>query len=183
MSLKRASPFIFRERYKVQKNLAGSEFYSYNIKTLQNSVLNFADLKGKAVLIVNTATRCGLTPQLTDLQKLHQTYGKKGLVILGVPSNSFKQEDKDGEILANFCQKNFGVEFTMLELSQVTGKKRIPLYDFLIKNSKSPDTEISWNFEKFLVDCQGRVSNRFAPQTSPLADEVMSAISTALEKK
>ncbi|MBP9707960.1 MAG: glutathione peroxidase [Oligoflexales bacterium] len=167
----------------MQENLAESNFYSFNIKTLQDGILNFSDLMGKAVFIVNTATRCGLTPQLTELQKLQQTYGSKGLVILGVPSNSFKQEDKDGEILADFCQKNFGVEFTMLELSQVTGKKRIPLYDFLIKNSKTPDAEISWNFEKFLVDRQGKVSHRFAPQTSPLADEVVNAISTALDKK
>lgn len=131
--------------------------------------------KGQVMLIVNTASKCGLAPQFDELQKLYDTYKDQGLVILGFPSNQFKQENKSADEAAEACRLTYGVSFPMHELVTLNGKDAHPLFQHLTEETKGLLTKgIKWNFTKFLVDKQGNVVKRFGPQTSPLsfADEI-----------
>lgn len=124
--------------------------------------------KGKTLLIVNTATKCGLTPQFDGLETLYKKYQDQGLIILGFPSNQFKQELADGKAAAEACRMTYGVTFPMHELTVVNGKNADPLFKFL--ESGLPGTlgnAIKWNFTKFLIDSEGNLIKRFAPQTTP----------------
>jgi len=145
-----------------------------------------ADLRqyaGKAVLVVNVASKCGLTPQYEGLQALADTYADRGLVVLGVPCNQFKgQEPGTADEIAEFCSTNYGVTFPLTEKVDVNGADRHPLYSALVD---TPDAggytgDIRWNFEKFLVAPDGSVAARFAPQTVPQDASVVTAIEKAL---
>lgn len=154
-------------------------FYSLNDTLNNGSALDFSSLKGKKVLLVNTASDCGYTPQYTDLQKLHEQYGDK-VTIIGFPANDFKEQEKgsDKEI-AEFCKANFGVTFPLMKKSTVIkSKDQNRVYQWLTDatqngwNSKAP----SWNFSKYLVNEEGTLVNYFDPAVSPLSDEVINAI-------
>jgi glutathione peroxidase len=132
---------------------------------------------------VNTASRCGYTPQLKELQELHAKYGSKGLMVIGVPSNDFNQEDLSGGELAKFCKFNYGVEFTMLEKTSVKGANKHPLYQYLVQKSNSPNDEVSWNFEKFLVDKSGAVLGRYKSGTKPQDPQLISQIESTIGQK
>ena len=141
-----------------------------------------ATFKGKAVLIVNVASRCGFTPQYEGLEKLYENYKEKGLVVLGVPSNDFGQQEpgSDAEIKA-FCTSKFGVTFPLLSKGRVIGQGRLPLYDFLVKSTGGE--EVGWNFEKFLVDRSGNVVGRFDSNVKPSDPKLVKAVETALAGK
>lgn len=142
--------------------------------------------KGKVVLLVNVASKCGLTPQYTGLQKLYETHGKDGLVVIGVPANEFlKQEPGTNAEIKEFCSTKYKVTFPMMGKVVVKGDGITPLYKFLTDKETNPKYagEITWNFEKFLVNKKGEVVGRFAPTVKPDADELTKAIKAELDAK
>ncbi|OWA34433.1 glutathione peroxidase [Saccharibacillus sp. O16] len=144
--------------------------YDYEARTSKGEEVKLSDYRGKVVLIVNTASKCGFTPQFQGLQELYDKYHDRGLEILGFPSNQFMEQDpgSNDEIL-EFCQLNYGVKFPMFEKTDVKGENAHPLFRYLsdeapgLMGSKS----VKWNFTKFLIDKEGKPVKRFAPQTSP----------------
>lgn len=148
---------------------------------LDGAALPAADLAGKVVLVVNVASRCGLTPQYAQLVDLHHRYGPRGLVVLGAPCNQFLgQEPGSAGEIAEFCSVTYGVDFPLLEKQDVNGAHRSPLFHWLISSAAGKGADISWNFEKFLVGRDGEVKARFSPRTPPDAPEVLAAIEAAL---
>ncbi|MCJ8276392.1 MAG: glutathione peroxidase [Bdellovibrionales bacterium] len=157
------------------------DLYSIKAKNLQNQEVDFSKYKGKVILAVNTASRCGYTPQLKGLQALQDKYGKQGLEVIGFPSNDFRQEDMDGQKLKKFCKMNYGVNFTMMRRSSVNGPERNDVYKYLVGNSSNPKEDVSWNFEKFLVDKSGKVVGRYKSNIKPSGKELVAAIEKALK--
>ncbi|MEX2188572.1 MAG: glutathione peroxidase [Pirellulales bacterium] len=154
--------------------------------TLDGKDVDLAKYKGKVVIIVNVASRCGNTPQYEQLQSLHAKYGQQGLAILGFPANEFgKQEPGTNAEIAEFCTKNYGVEFDMFAKVVVKGEGQCDLYKFLTSKETNPKFagDITWNFEKFLIGRDGQVKARFSPRTKPDAEEVIKAIEAELAKK
>ena len=146
-----------------------SEFYQFSAKSLQGKMVNMESLKGKTVLVVNTASKCGLTPQYEGLEALYQRYKDKGLVILGFPCNQFaNQEPGDEKSISENCLINYGVTFPMFSKIDVNGPATDPLFVYL--KSELPGwfgNRIKWNFTKFLIDANGKPVKRFAPFTAP----------------
>jgi len=146
-----------------------ADFYSFKSTTLQGKEIKMKTYKGKVVLIVNTASKCGFTPQYEGLEKLYSTYKDKGLVILGFPCNQFaSQEPGSAEEISKFCTLKYGVTFPMFSKIEVNGKDADPLYKYLKKALPGTITnEIKWNFTKFLIDKTGKPIKRYAPTTKP----------------
>jgi len=143
--------------------------YDFSAKTIDGEEKSLDDYKGKTLLIVNTASKCGFTPQYEGLENLYQTYKDRDFVVLGFPCNQFNNQDPgtDDEI-SEFCQKNYGVRFPMFSKIDVKGENAHPLFKYLTSEEKGMVTKnIKWNFTKFLVNKEGDVVNRFAPQTKP----------------
>jgi glutathione peroxidase len=156
------------------------------MKSLDGKDVNLSTYEGKVLLMVNTASQCGLTPQYRELQSLHEKYQKQGLAILGFPCNQFgKQEPGTALEISEFCTKNYGVTFDMFAKVDVNGESACDLYKFLKNVDVEPKGagDIAWNFEKFLLDRKGNVIARFAPRTRPDDPEVVSAIEKALAEK
>jgi glutathione peroxidase len=152
-----------------------SDFYSFRMKTLDGKDVDFSQYKGKKVLLVNTASECGYTPQYEDLQQLHEAHGND-VVILGFPANNFGgQEPGSNEEIASFCQKNYGVTFPMFEKISVVGDDRHPLYNWLQQNAPNQE-EPAWNFSKYLVDEEGRVIGFYPSKVKPMDEQLLSAI-------
>ena len=145
------------------------DFYTQEIKTPSRETIKMSDLKGKVVLIVNTATQCGLTPQFDGLEKLHQSYKDKGLVVLGTPCNQFGgQEPLSNDAMSETCRINHGVTFQLTEKIDVNGSNTHPLYAYLKGELGTLlGKNIKWNFAKFLIDQDGNPVKRFAPTTKP----------------
>jgi glutathione peroxidase len=156
------------------------ELYQFSANTLQGKAFDFKSLKGKVVLIVNTASQCGLTPQYEGLQKLHAQYGEQGLVILGFPCNQFgAQEPGSAEQIQQGCLINYGVDFTMMEKIEVNGTHAHPLFVYLKEVLPGLlGKNIKWNFNKFLIGKDGTPLKRFAPITKP--EKLTRAIERAL---
>ena len=155
------------------------------LTTLDGTSTKLADLADGAALVVNVASKCGLTPQYSALEKLAQDYGTRGLTVIGVPCNQFMgQEPGSAEEIQTFCSTTYGVTFPLLAKTDVNGAGRHPLYTELTKaaDSSGEAGDIQWNFEKFLVAPDGTVVNRFRPRTEPDAPEVISAIEAVLPK-
>lgn len=153
------------------------------ISTLQGQPNALAALEGKVTLVVNVASKCGLTPQYEQLEQLQKNYADKGFSVVGVPCNQFLgQEPGSAEEISTFCSSTYGVTFPLTEKIEVNGDNRHPLYNTLTKvaDSEGVDGDIRWNFEKFLIARDGTVLARFHPKTSPDADEVIAAIEAAL---
>lgn len=154
------------------------DFYSLKANTLEGKEVDFSQFKGKKVLVVNTATECGLTPQLEGLQKLHEQY-KGELVIVGIPTNDFQgQEPRANDEIGAFCQRNYGVEFIMLEKGTTKGSDKHPVFKWLTEkeyNGKS-SSRIWWNFQKYLVDEQGNFVDYFLPITKPESKRITSKL-------
>ena len=151
-----------------------SNLHSFTASTLAGKPLDLAKFKGKVVLVVNTASQCGLTPQYEGLEQLHKTYGPEGLAVIGFPCNQFgAQEPGDASEIGAFCQKNYGVSFQMMEKVDVNGADAHPLYKWLVKAAPGllGSEAIKWNFTKFLIGRDGEVIKRYAPQTEPAALE------------
>lgn len=146
-----------------------SNFYDLKAKTPAGADIEMAAYKGKPVLIINTATKCGLTPQFDGLEKLHQEYKDKGLVVLGFPCNQFAgQEPETNDTLVEACKINHGVTFQLTEKVDVNGKNTHPVFEYLKKEQGGfLGSTIKWNFTKFLVDKEGNVIERYAPTTTP----------------
>jgi glutathione peroxidase len=159
--------------------------FQFTMKSLAGSDVNLAQYKGKVVLIVNTASKCGNTPQYAALEDLYKKYAAQGFVILGFPSNDFHQQEPgtDAEI-SEFCTKNYGVTFDMFSKVDVKGDNMCDLYKFLTgtDTDKPFAGDITWNFEKFLISRDGAVVARFKPKTQPKSPEVVSAIEGELAK-
>lgn len=150
-------------------------FHSFKIESLDGKEIDFSKFKGKKVLVVNTASECGYTPQYADLQKLHETHGDQ-VVILGFPANNFGgQEPGSKEQIAEFCQKNYGVTFQMMEKVSVKGDDQHPLYQWLKKNSPNHE-EPGWNFSKYLIDENGKVVAFYPSKVKPMGEEILAAI-------
>ena len=149
-----------------------SSIYDYQATGIGGETVNLADYRGQVLLIVNTASACGFTPQFAGLQALHQTYGGRGLAVLGFPCNQFGAQDpgSNAEIGA-FCQKNYGVTFPMMEKIDVNGQQAHPLFQWLKQQAPGLlGTEgIKWNFTKFLIGRDGQVIKRYAPLDKPAA--------------
>ncbi len=147
--------------------------YEFNAKDLNGNEVDFAQFKDKVLLIVNTASKCGFTPQFEGLEKLYQSYKDQGLVVIGFPCNQFGSQDPgSNEEIGEFCQKNYGVSFLMMQKIDVNGDNEHPLYTWLKKQEGGFLTDgIKWNFTKFLVNRQGEVVDRYAPTTKPGAIE------------
>ena len=148
----------------------GGSVYDFSAPLLDGQVTSLARFEGKVLLIVNTASKCGFTPQYAGLEELYRTYKDRGLEVLGFPCNQFgSQEPGSAEEIGEFCERNYGVSFPMFEKIDVNGDAAHPLYRFL-KQSKPGlfgSERIKWNFTKFLVDRTGRVVDRFGPSTKP----------------
>jgi len=154
------------------------------VTTLTGENTTFAGLTGgRTALVVNVASKCGLTPQYTALEKLHSTYSERGFTVVGFPCNQFGgQEPGSAEEIAEFCSATYGVSFPMSDKVEVNGAGRDPIYDVLTATADAEGEagDIQWNFEKFLVGTDGSVLARFRPRTEPDAPEVVSAIENAL---
>jgi glutathione peroxidase len=143
--------------------------YDFSAILINGKEIQFSEFKGKVLLIVNTASKCGFTPQFEGLEKLYSKYLDKGFSVLGFPCNQFNSQDPDtDENIMSFCSLNYGVTFPMYSKIDVNGKKQHPLFKFLKeKRSGFLSGTIKWNFTKFLVDREGNVVNRFGPSTEP----------------
>ena len=156
--------------------------FEHPIKTLDGEPSSLAGREGQALLLVNVASRCGLTPQYSGLEELHETYGERGFSVLGFPCNQFGgQEPGTAEEIATFCSTSYGVSFPMFEKIEVNGPGRHPIYEELtaVADAEGHDGDIRWNFEKFLVDPQGGVT-RFSPMVAPDDPQLVAAIEAAL---
>ena len=157
--------------------------YDIPINTLDGKPASLKDYQGKAVLLVNVASRCGLTPQYEGLERLHERYADRGFTVVGVPCNQFMgQEPGTAEEIQEFCSATYGVTFPLLEKIEVNGDDRHPLYAELTEttDAEGNNGDIQWNFEKFLISSDGSVLKRFRPRTEPEAPEVVEAIEAAL---
>ena len=157
--------------------------YDIPIDSIDGSDNALGGLAGNVTLVVNVATKCGLTPQYTGLEKVHEQYADQGFSVVGVPCNQFMgQEPGTHAEIVEFCSTTYGVTFPLMEKVDVNGDDRHALYEVLTAtaDAEGVDGDIRWNFEKFLVDRDGNVIARFAPQVDPEADEVISAIEAAL---
>src|SRR5262245_56002867 len=158
----------------------------FKMKTLAGKDADLSKYQGKVLLVVNVASKCGLTPQYKELEALHEKLGGKGLAVLGFPCNQFgKQEPGSAEEIQEFCSKTYDVKFDMFEKVEVNGSGACPLYKYLTALETKPTGpgKISWNFEKFIIGRNGEVVARFAPRTKPDAPEVMKVIEAELAKK
>jgi glutathione peroxidase len=149
--------------------IKNKDFYQLTAKTPTGDVIPFSDFKGKTVLIVNTATKCGLAPQFKGLEDLHQKYQDKGLVIIGFPCNQFlSQEPETNDSMVESCQINFGVTFQLTEKCDVNGSNTHPVFKYLKKKLGGWfGSKIKWNFTKFLIDKNGNPVKRYAPTVKP----------------
>ncbi|SMF60162.1 glutathione peroxidase [Pseudobacteriovorax antillogorgiicola] len=147
--------------------LAASTLYDIPFKTISGKSSSLKEYKGKAIVVVNTASKCGYTGQLDDLQKIYSKYKDKGLVVLGFPSNSFKQELEDDTQVAKFCKINYGVKFPMASIVAVKGKDAHPIFSYLTDKDPEKGGDVRWNFEKFIISRDGKVVKRFRSSESP----------------
>jgi len=150
-------------------------FYDFKVKTLEGQPFDFATLKGKKVMIVNTASKCGNTPQYKDLEELYEKYGNDNFVIIGFPANNFlSQEPGTAAEIRNFCTANYGVTFPMMEKISVKGDDMHPLYKWLTTKSQNGvlDSEVKWNFQKYLIDEKGKLVEVIAPREKPTAEKI-----------
>jgi glutathione peroxidase len=157
----------------------------FTVKDIDGDDVPLSKYGGKVVLIVNVASKCGLTPQYEDLQSLHERYAEDGLAILGFPANNFlRQEPGTNEQIKQFCSAEYGVEFDMFSKVSVKGRDMCELYRYLTSKKSNPDFGggIKWNFTKFLVGRDGKTTARFGPRTRPSDSKVISAVEEALNK-
>lgn len=143
--------------------------HNFSVQKVNGTQVDLGSFKGKVLLIVNTATKCGFAPQFTGLEELHKKYADQGLVVLGFPSGQFAGQELDkGEEILEVCKINFGVTFQIFNKIDVNGKNADPLFAFLRKKTRGLfGSSIKWNFTKFLIDQQGNVVKRFAPAVTP----------------
>lgn len=158
---------------------AQKSFYDFVVKDIDGKEFALSSLKGKKVMVVNTASKCGLTPQYAKLEQLYKTYGGKDFIIVGFPANNFmKQEPGSDAQIKSFCTEEYGVSFPMMSKISVKGDDMHPLYHWLTEKDKNglEDSKISWNFQKYLIDENGKLVKVISPRTDPLDDEIVNWI-------
>jgi glutathione peroxidase len=154
-------------------------FYDFKVKDIDGKDFDLSSLKGKKVLVVNTASKCGFTPQYKQLQALFETYGGDKFTIIGFPANNFmSQEPGTNKEIAEFCEKNYGVTFKMMSKISVKGDDMAPIYQWLTSKSKNGvmDSEVKWNFQKYLIDENGKLVNVYYSKTLPDDEQIVSWI-------
>jgi glutathione peroxidase len=153
--------------------------YQFQVKDIQGNDFDFASLKGKKIMVVNTASKCGLTPQYEKLEALYEKYKDKNFVIVGFPANDFmSQEPGSNEEIESFCKMNYGVSFPMMSKISVKGKDMHPVYHFLTEKDKNglEDSKVEWNFQKYLIDENGHLEKVISPRIQPDAESITSWI-------
>ena len=166
---------LIMENLQAQNNADNQTIYQFTVEDINGKPFALADLKGKKVMIVNTASKCGLTPQYKELEALYQQYKDKDFIIIGFPANNFLgQEPGSNKQIASFCSINYGVTFPMMSKISVKGKNMHPLYQFLTQKSKNgvEDSKVKWNFQKYLIGRDGKLEKVIDPKTLPSSDEV-----------
>lgn len=158
-----------------------ASIYDFNAQAIDGQAISLADYRGRVLLIVNTASQCGFTPQFAGLEELHQRYAPEGLSVLGFPSNQFGGQDPgSNDEIGAFCTKNYGVSFQMMQKVDVKGRDAVPLYRWLVQEKPGllGSAVIKWNFTKFLIGRDGRVIKRYAPLDTPasLAKDIEAAL-------
>ncbi len=167
------------KKSKTEKAMAKETIYQFKVEDLSGKTFDFASLKGKKVMIVNTASKCGLTPQYKDLEAVYKEYKDKGFVIVGFPANNFaSQEPGTNEEIATFCQLNYGVTFPMMDKVSVKGDDMCEVYKFLTQKAKNglQDSEVEWNFQKYLINEKGELVKVIKPKTLVTEPEVINWI-------
>jgi glutathione peroxidase len=172
--------FLFSSQNQAQTNktklnkatlvMAKETIYQFKVEDLSGNIFDFASLKGKKIMIVNTASKCGLTPQYKDLEAIYKEYAAKGFVIVGFPANNFaSQEPGTKEEIATFCQLNYGVTFPMMDKVSVKGDDMCAVYQFLTQKSKNglQDSKVEWNFQKYLINEKGELEKVISPKILP----------------
>jgi glutathione peroxidase len=154
-------------------------FYDFKIESITGQTINFNKYKNKVVLIVNTASYCGFTKQYEELQELWDKYRSKGLIVLGVPSNSFNQEKKNNSAIKEFCEVNFNINFPLSTITEVKGNKAHDLFKWA-KDNHGKSAVPKWNFHKILINKEGKVEDTFASFTKPMSKKLMSKIENIL---
>lgn len=154
-----------------------TSIYDFNFTSIDGKELNMSDFRGKTILVVNTASKCGFTKQYKDLQALHEQYGSN-LVIIGFPSDNFGGQELDSNTeIQDFCEKNYGVTFLLAEKVDVKGDKIHPLFKFLIEQENPDFTgDINWNFEKFLINKEGKLIHRYRSKVNPLDKAIVNIL-------
>lgn len=168
--------FSFAFNSEVNAQTSKKSIHSFTVKDITGEDFKLADLKGKKVMIVNTASKCGFTPQYKELQELYEEYKDKNFVIIGFPANNFLgQEPGSNEEIAKFCELNYGVEFPMMSKISVKGNDQHPIYKFLTKKEENGvmDTRVLWNFQKYLIDESGYLVMSVAPKAKPYDDRII----------
>ncbi len=151
-------------------------FYDFTVETIEGEIFTLSQLKGKKVMVVNTASKCGLTPQYELLEKVYRQYKDQNFVIIGFPANNFmNQEPGSNSEIREFCSQNYGVTFPMMAKLSVKGKDIHPLYQWLTSKEQNGvlDTDITWNFQKFLIDEEGRMVMTISPRQKPDSEEII----------
>jgi glutathione peroxidase len=164
---------------KIKNIMESQTIYQFKVKDLSGKEFDFASLKGKKIMIVNTASKCGNTPQYKDLEAIYEKYKSKNFIIIGFPANNFgAQEPGTNTEIATFCQKNYGVTFPMMSKISVKGKDIDKVYQFLTQKAKNgvQDSEVEWNFQKYLINEKGQLEKVIAPQVSPTDASILSWI-------
>ena len=155
------------------------KIYDFSIESITGEIINFKDYKNKAILIVNTASYCGFTKQYYELQELWDLFKTKGLIVLGVPSNSFNQEKDNNTEIKKFCEVNFNINFPLTTLTEVKGKNAHELFKWA-KENYGKSAEPKWNFHKILINKEGKVEDTFASFTKPMSKKLIKAIESIL---
>lgn len=159
-----------------EKTMIKQNIYQFKVTDLSGEIFDLASLKGKKVMIVNTASKCGLTPQYKDLEAIYKEYGTKDFVIIGFPANNFaSQEPGTNEEIATFCQMNYGVTFPMMDKVSVKGDDMCAVYEFLTQKEKNgfQDSDVEWNFQKYLINKNGELEKVISPKTLPTDPSVI----------
>ena len=154
-------------------------FYDFKIESITGEIINLSDYKGKPVLIVNTASYCGFTKQYDEMQELWDLYKSKGLIVLGVPSNSFNQEKKDNADVKKFCEVNFSINFPLTTITEVKGENAHEIF-LWAKNNYGKSAVPKWNFHKILINKEGKVEDTFASFTKPMSKKIINKIEEIL---
>tara|TARA_Y100000817_G_scaffold264490_1_gene219931 strand:- start:290 stop:835 length:546 start_codon:yes stop_codon:yes gene_type:complete len=154
-------------------------FYDFKIDDISGEIINFNEYKDKVVLIVNTASYCGFTKQYDELQKLWDLYKEKGLIVLGVPSNSFNQEKKNNSEVKEFCEVNFNINFPLTSITEVKGENAHELFKWA-KNNHGKSAVPKWNFHKILINKEGKIEDTFSSFTKPMSKKIISKIENIL---
>jgi glutathione peroxidase len=154
-------------------------FYDFEIDSISGEIINLKEYKNKVVLLVNTASYCGFTKQYTDLQILWDKYKSDGLIVLGVPSNSFNQEKKVNQDVKEFCEVNFNINFPLTTITDVKGKNAHEIFKWA-KNNHGKSAEPKWNFHKILINKEGKIEETFSSFTKPTSDKILSKINKLL---